>query len=219
MSGVRLGDANLDGQVGEQDLIRLIQHLTGESPLTGNGLRAADTNCDGQVNEQDLIRLIQHLTGEKPLPERCPEMPLAMIPSPVVPSRDRIVQVGQVEMDNQELLIPITIDEANGIAALGLTVAFDPEQMDIVEVINSDLVPEGFAVYFRLINPGELKVVIVPPVESPVPILNAGAGRLLTLRAKLRDVELMKAALESLALKEVRLSDSEGLAIGIRHNQ
>lgn len=71
VSNVRPGDVNLDGKINEQDLIRLIRHLTGESPLTGNGLRAADVNCDGRVNEQDAIRLIQYLAGSRPLPERC----------------------------------------------------------------------------------------------------------------------------------------------------
>lgn len=71
ITNVRPGDVNLDGKINEQDLIRLIRHLTGESPLTGNGLKAADVNCDGRVNEQDAIRLIQHLAGARPLPERC----------------------------------------------------------------------------------------------------------------------------------------------------
>lgn len=71
ITNVRPGDVNLDGKINEQDLIRLIRHLTGESPLTGNGLKAADVNCDGRVNEQDAIRLIQHLAGARPLPEQC----------------------------------------------------------------------------------------------------------------------------------------------------
>lgn len=72
ISNVRPGDVNLDGRINAQDLISLIRHLTGESPLTGNGLKAADVNCDGRVNEQDAVRLIQHLAGARPLPERCP---------------------------------------------------------------------------------------------------------------------------------------------------
>lgn len=71
ITNVRPGDVNLDGKINEQDLIRLIRHLTGESPLTGNGLKAADVNCDGRVNEQDAVRLIQYLAGARPLPDRC----------------------------------------------------------------------------------------------------------------------------------------------------
>ncbi|MDW8256429.1 MAG: NF038122 family metalloprotease, partial [Acidobacteriota bacterium] len=69
---VRRGDINQDGVINVQDLILLIRHLTGESPLTGAALQAADVNGDGQVNVQDVVRLIQHLTGERPLSIRVP---------------------------------------------------------------------------------------------------------------------------------------------------
>lgn len=69
------GDITQDGQINEQDVVRLILHLTGESPLTGRALRAADTNCDGRITEQDLVRLILHLTGERLLPPSCSAPP------------------------------------------------------------------------------------------------------------------------------------------------
>jgi hypothetical protein len=69
---VRRGDINQDGVINVQDLILLIRHLTGESPLSGAALQAADVNGDGQVNVQDVVRLIQHLTGERPLAIRFP---------------------------------------------------------------------------------------------------------------------------------------------------
>jgi hypothetical protein len=71
ISEVLPGDTTQDGQINEQDVVRLILHLTGESPLEGRALRAADTNCDGRVTEQDLVRLILHLTGERLLPPSC----------------------------------------------------------------------------------------------------------------------------------------------------
>jgi hypothetical protein len=69
---VRRGDINQDGVINVQDLILLIRHLTGESPLSGAALQAADVNGDGQVNVQDVVRLIQHLTGERPLASGSP---------------------------------------------------------------------------------------------------------------------------------------------------
>lgn len=75
ISEVLPGDITQDGEINEQDVVRLILHLTGENPLTGRALRAADTNCDGRVTEQDLVRLILHLTGERLLPPSCSAPP------------------------------------------------------------------------------------------------------------------------------------------------
>jgi hypothetical protein len=54
---------NQDGVVNAQDVVRLIQHLSGGKPLTGAGLQEADVNQDGQVNSLDLSQLTQMLAG------------------------------------------------------------------------------------------------------------------------------------------------------------
>jgi hypothetical protein len=201
---------NDDRQVGEQDLIELIQHLTGERPLTGLGLEAADTNCDGQVNEQDLVRLIQHLTGERLLPERCPVTSASVSLSQT--DQERAVQLGEGAMADNVFLIPIRIDDASGIAALGLKVTFNPELMDIAEVIAGELVPAGFTLYATSINPGELKILLVPPVMTPIPTLMPGEGTLVRLRVQVFGADFDRAT-DSLKLVEATLSDSESRAI------
>jgi|GEM_PF-3501583 len=60
---IKKGDANLDGKVDVQDLIALIQHLSGAALLTGDALLAADTDGNGEITVQDLIMLIQILLG------------------------------------------------------------------------------------------------------------------------------------------------------------
>jgi len=54
---IRQGDLNNDDQVNVQDLILLIQILSGVVP----SISAADVDRDGSVNVQDLIRLLQIL--------------------------------------------------------------------------------------------------------------------------------------------------------------
>jgi hypothetical protein len=63
VAALRRGDVNQDGVVNAQDVVRLIQHLSGGKPLTGAGLQEADVNQDGQVNSLDLSQLTQMLAG------------------------------------------------------------------------------------------------------------------------------------------------------------
>jgi hypothetical protein len=208
---VLLGDVNDDRQVSEQDLIELIQHLTGERPLTGLGLEAADTNCDGQVNEQDLVRLIQHLTGERLLPERCLPRSALKLTGSVYP--ERAVRLGDVAVDGEGLLVPIQIDDGRDVAAVGLLVKYDPELVNITEVMVGELVPAGFTLYAKSIKPGELKILLVPPVMTPIPTLMPGEGALVKLRVQVFGAEHFDQATNSLKLVEAILSDSEGRAI------
>jgi|GEM_PF-2327508 len=57
------GDIDGNGQINVQDLIALIQILSG----TAQANAAADVDGDGQVNTADLIRLVQALLGIAPL--------------------------------------------------------------------------------------------------------------------------------------------------------
>lgn len=61
------GDVNHDGMVNVQDVVRLIQHITGELSLATSDLVQADVNGDGQVSDQDVANLVRHLTGGKAL--------------------------------------------------------------------------------------------------------------------------------------------------------
>lgn len=60
---VRRGDVNRDGTINSQDLVRLILHLSGQQPLTGQALTSADMDDDGQITPQDLVLLIRLLAG------------------------------------------------------------------------------------------------------------------------------------------------------------
>ena len=57
------GDVNEDAMLNIQDLITMVNHILGSSPLMDCALEAADMNTDGTVNIQDLITLVNTILG------------------------------------------------------------------------------------------------------------------------------------------------------------
>ena len=58
-----MGDVNEDEMLNIQDLITMVNHILGSSPLMDCALEAADINVDGTVNIQDLISLVNAILG------------------------------------------------------------------------------------------------------------------------------------------------------------
>ena len=58
------GDVNLDNLIGVQDLIMVVAHILGTTPLEGNAAVAADFNLDSAVNVQDVITLVSAILGD-----------------------------------------------------------------------------------------------------------------------------------------------------------
>ena len=212
---VQPGDVTQDGLINEQDLLRLIAHLTGENPLTGLALEAADTNCDGMVNEVDLIVLIQHLTGEKLLPDSCPVR--TETPVSVIAANARRIALGRDVAAGEEYRVPIMLDDAEGVAALRLRIAFDPTLVSRIAVERGDLVPEGFILITRWQTAGEAIVLLMPPPTRPLMTLPSGSRSVLTLRVRVRDPQRSDDALSSITIVPLGASDATGGEIRFAH--
>jgi hypothetical protein len=57
------GDVNEDETLNVQDLITMVNHILGSSPLADCALEAADMNADGVVSILDLITLVNAILG------------------------------------------------------------------------------------------------------------------------------------------------------------
>ena len=60
-----LGDANGDGKVNSADLLKVVNHLNGNSALTSTYKTSADINEDGKINSADLLKIVNHLNGSR----------------------------------------------------------------------------------------------------------------------------------------------------------
>ena len=58
------GDVNKDGELNVLDIVALVQHIVGNTQLTGSALQNADYNNDGDVNILDLVEMIGVIVDE-----------------------------------------------------------------------------------------------------------------------------------------------------------
>lgn len=205
------GDVTQDGLITEQDLLRLIAHLTGENPLTGLALQAADTNCDGMVNEVDLIFLIQHLTGERLLPDSCPVRTDATIEGQMVQARR--IGFGEMTIVGDDYRLPILLDDAGGMAALRLRLTFDPSLIRRIAVEPGSAVSGGFVLVVGSPRAGEMTVLLMPPLVRPLLSFRADSGDILTLRLSLTDSQRTGDALSRMTLMPLGGADRFGYEI------
>ncbi len=57
------GDVNVDGRINVLDILKIIEHITGKTPLPAELQLTADTNGDGNITVLDIIVLIDLITG------------------------------------------------------------------------------------------------------------------------------------------------------------
>lgn len=210
---VRRGDINQDGVINVQDLILLIRHLTGESPLTGAALQAADVNGDGQVNVQDVVRLIQHLTGERPLAIGSPVETEAARDLPT-----RWVTIGERFWSEGAIVVPIVISDAAGVAGAEVAIEYDATKVrpagDPEDWVRAEWLPPGFRWYAHEVEPGHLRLVLVPPVHAPLPTLPGGMRALAHLRfVPVPGVQWQDLETASVRVRRLVLADREGRPI------
>jgi hypothetical protein len=112
------------------------------------------------------------------------------------------VSVGEGVWEASGLAVPVLVSDGEGLAAAELEVEYDPERLSLdmtALATPGGMVPAGFELYANAAEPGRIKIVLVPPIQSPVPTLVGGPGTLLSLRvvppegAARADVRILRA--------------------------
>ena len=57
------GDVNLNGSAEVGDIVLMVNHILGDSTLTGQALQNADMNNDGQIRVNDVVLLVNKILG------------------------------------------------------------------------------------------------------------------------------------------------------------
>ena len=113
-----LGDLDSDSRPTILDLVRLIGHVNGGTPLSSDLLPYGDINEDGVINQADLDLLQNAILGLTSLPN--PYAP-PIVSAPVTATNGSTIVVSGVARPNRQILIQggqtpvLAVSDANGL--------------------------------------------------------------------------------------------------------
>jgi hypothetical protein len=203
-AGHALGDVDGDGDVDQADAGLVLQIAVGAVEPSAEQSAAGDLNGDGRLNAADAV-VIMRLAAGLPLVPVSAQMasPAAVPTGPVnlsVPSYVAVPQGGSV-------WVPLTIDDALGLAGFDARLSYDPYVISAVEVRTTDL-SANYDLAFHEPVAGQVRISLKPKVgyEDGLP---GGSGPLVEVRFEDRDLTQGN-AMTLLNPVAVRLSDPYG---------
>ncbi len=113
--------------------------------------------------------------------------------------------------------VPISLSEGRGVSAIRMTVGYNPALLSLVEkeaVSPGTLVPEGFTLTATTSLPGQISLVIAPPVMQPVPSLRSGSGSIVQLVFR-TVADAAPGATSTLAISKLSLADATSNAVNV----
>ena len=177
------GDVSHDGKLNVLDVIRLVRVIIGReaTPTQGSfGFFVADANGDGTLNVQDVVWMVNTILNlsAKALTDG--------------PSRPVVVALGAIEASTDgQAVVPLTVDANGVVAALQLSLSFDPARLTVGAPLLTDRsaglsmdygIQDGvlrivvYSLSGRGIAPGNGAILLLPTMGS-----TAGRDGVLTL--------------------------------------
>lgn len=117
----------------------------------------------------------------------------------------------------QTLTIPVMLSEGAGLSALQFTLGFDPAVISLSgpqAITAGPLVPSNFSISTNTNTPGQVRVVISPPITLPIPSLNSGSGPVIQLTFQISSTA-SAGATSPLMLSNISGSDASASAISV----
>jgi len=156
----------------------------------------ADISGNGVLSSLDASRLAQEIAGlDRP---EIPPLP-ATTPTIVFVGPDPALSLGKVEARaGTTVVVPLSIDVAQGLESLQARIAYDADALDLVTV-NTTSLTSGFVTIFDTTEPGMLRVDM-----STIRPLEGGGGALIKLTFRVGRGAAGTAAID---LQSARLND------------
>jgi hypothetical protein len=130
----------------------------------------------------------------------------------------RMLTIPEVRAEpGQVVTIPILLSDGRGVSAIRMTVGYNPALLSLVEkeaVSPGTLVPEGFTLTATTSLPGQISLVIAPPVTQPVPSLRSGSGSIVRLVFR-TEADAAPGATSTLAISKLSLADATSNAVNV----
>ena len=148
-----------------------------KSPVGGSGVHA--DGGDGGLAARVLSPKVRGRPGEEGDGETFSTSPTFAQPPP------RTLAIPDVRVEpGQKVTVAISLSEGRGVSAMRLSVGYNPVVLSLVgtdAIMPGTLVPEGFSLTATAPTPGEVAIVITPPVTQPVPSFRSGSGSIVHL--------------------------------------
>lgn len=117
----------------------------------------------------------------------------------------------------QLVTIPVTLSEGAGISVLQFTLGFNPAVISLSgphAIMAGPLVPSNFSISTNTSVPGQIRVVIFPPLTRPIPNLNSGNGPVVQLTFQISST-VRAGTTSPLVLSNISGSDAGATAISV----
>ncbi|NOX45685.1 MAG: T9SS type A sorting domain-containing protein [Chlorobi bacterium] len=162
-----LGDASLNSIVQAYDASLILQHVVGSITLNPTQQGVADVSGAAGITAYDGSLILQYVVG---LINYFPAALLSPAPAPV---SEVELMVGNAEVDfGETFALPLTITDVSDLYAMGMTISFDPEILEAVDVEN---LISGMNVNFSIDNEtGTIKIAFagIEPLEYAMDAAN-----------------------------------------------
>ena len=153
-----LGDVSLNSLVQAYDASLILQHVVGSITLNTTQQGVADVSGAAGITAYDASLVLQYVVG---LINYFPAALLSPLPAPV---SDAGLMVGNADVEpGDEFALPLSITNVAGLYAMEMTISFDP---DILEAVDVENLISGMNVNFSIDNETGLIKIAFAGIES-----------------------------------------------------
>lgn len=191
------------------------QHLVEDDHAMNSPTKRVGVRADGSSGGTEGAGLSP---GDRGGPDegRDGETPLDFATFAQPPPRTLVMPEIRAE-PGQRVTIPLSLSEGRGVSAVRMTVGYNPAVLSLIgpeAVTPGTLVPDGFTFTATTPAPGQITIVITPPVMQPIPSFRSGAGSIAQLAFQTA-ANADAGATSTLVISKLSVADASSNAVNV----